>query len=182
MLLQENMTPQTLQAQLRQLYDERADYIRAIAGRTLGNGLQAVLQILEEDGQALGAGAPCAFLLPPLPRAPAPERQPRRKTDIEQGGRTMPKAIAICTPVTDYLINLDHIPQPQQLRPLERPILAVWGQRGHGHRHRGRQGLDCGIIAPVGDDDMGRAQEVDFARHGVDTRYLFKRKTRPLPL
>ena len=50
-LLQENMTPQTLQAQLRQLYDERADYIRAMQAEPSGNGLQAVLQILEETAK-----------------------------------------------------------------------------------------------------------------------------------
>lgn len=93
----------------------------------------------------------------------------------------MPKAIAICTPVTDYLINLDHIPQPNSFARLNAQSWQFGGNAATAIVTAARQGLDCGIIAPVGDDDMGSAQEVDFARHGVDTRYLFKRKDTATP-
>lgn len=93
----------------------------------------------------------------------------------------MPKAIAICTPVTDYLINLDHIPQPNSFARLNAQSWQFGGNAATAIVTAARQGLDCGIIAPVGDDDMGRAQRVDFARHGVDTRYLLARENTETP-
>ena len=94
----------------------------------------------------------------------------------------MPKVIAICTPVTDHLINVDHVPQPNTSAKLLAHSWQFGGNTASAVVASARQGLDAGIICAVGDDDMGKAQKVDFALNGVDTRYVIARKNTETPL
>lgn len=94
----------------------------------------------------------------------------------------MPKVIAICTPVTDHLINVDHVPQPNTSAKLLAHSWQFGGNTATAVVASARQGLDAGIICAVGDDDMGKAQKVDFALNGVDTRYVIARKNTETPL
>ncbi len=93
----------------------------------------------------------------------------------------MPTAITICTPCTDYLINVDHVPEPNTAARLLAHSWQFGGNAATAIVTTARQGLSAGIIGVVGDDDMGEAQRVDFARHGVDTMYLLRRKNTPTP-
>ena len=94
----------------------------------------------------------------------------------------MPKVITICTPVTDHLINIDHVPKPNTSARLHAHSWQFGGNSATAIVASARQGMDAGIICAVGDDDMGKAQKVDFALNGVDTRYVIARKNTETPL
>ena len=89
-----------------------------------------------------------------------------------KGDSSMPKVITICTPVTDHLINVDHVPKPNTSARLHAHSWQFGGNSATAIVASARQGMDAGIICAVGDDDMGKAQKVDFALNGVDTRYV----------
>ena len=93
----------------------------------------------------------------------------------------MPKAIALCTPVTDYLVHVDHIPAPDSGASLLEHSFQYGGNAATAIVTVARQGVSAGIIGNVGDDDNGIAQRVDFQRHGVDTRYLTAREGKETP-
>lgn len=88
----------------------------------------------------------------------------------------MPKAIALCTPVTDYLVHVDRIPPPDSGAALIEHSYQYGGNAATAIVTVARQGVSAGIICNVGGDDFGVAQRVDFERHGVDTRYLVARE------
>lgn len=94
----------------------------------------------------------------------------------------MPKAIAICTPVTDYLINLDHIPQPNSFARLNAQSWQFGGNAATAIVTAARQGLDCGIIAPVGDDDMATPRRWTLPATGWTPATCSSARTRPRPL
>ena len=93
----------------------------------------------------------------------------------------MPKAIALCTPVTDYLLNVEKIPSPNSFARLNQHSWQFGGNAATAIVTVGRQGVSAGIIGNVGDDSHGVAQRVDFQRHGVDTSRLIARKGRTTP-
>lgn len=93
----------------------------------------------------------------------------------------MPKAITICTPVTDYLVNVDHVPEPNTAAHMYAHSYQYGGNAATAIVTVARQGVSAGILGVVGDDDMGKAQRVDFERHGVNTKYLLARKNEQTP-
>lgn len=84
----------------------------------------------------------------------------------------MPTAITLCTPVSDYLVHVDHIPKPNGIAKIYDQSWQFGGNAATAIVTVARQGVSAGIIGVVGDDANGRAQRVDFMRHGVDTTYL----------
>jgi sugar/nucleoside kinase (ribokinase family) len=88
----------------------------------------------------------------------------------------MPKAIALCTPNTDYLLHVDRMPGHNDLTQLLDQSWQFGGNAATAIVAASRQGVPSGIIGVVGDDSYGLAQEVDFRRHGVDTSHLIIRK------
>lgn len=93
----------------------------------------------------------------------------------------MPKAIALCTPCTDYLVNLDSIPKPDSHARLLQHSWQFGGNAATAIVTVARQGVSAGIMGYVGDDDYGVAQRVDFERHGVETPHLIANKNMETP-
>jgi len=91
----------------------------------------------------------------------------------------MPKAIALCTPFSDYLVHVDRIPQPNTIARLLEHSWQFGGNAATAIVAAAREGLSAGIMGTVGDDANGEAQKVDFIRHGVDVSHLLVRKGMP---
>ena len=83
-----------------------------------------------------------------------------------------PKVIAIGTPVSDYLLNVQSMPKPNQSGRLLGQSWQYGGKASTAIVTVGRQGIAAAICGVVGDDTNGRAQIKDFNRHGVDTSHL----------
>ena len=81
----------------------------------------------------------------------------------------MPRAIALCTPVSDYLVHIDKMPRPGQNARMIDDSWQFGGNAATAIVTAARQGLSAGIIGAVGDDTNGRAQRIDFQRHQVET-------------
>ncbi|MDD2579804.1 MAG: carbohydrate kinase family protein [Eubacteriales bacterium] len=87
----------------------------------------------------------------------------------------MPRAIALCTPVSDYLVHIDKMPRPGQNARMIDDSWQFGGNAATAIVTAARQGLSAGIIGAVGDDTNGRAQRIDFQRHQVETCGLIVR-------
>jgi sugar/nucleoside kinase (ribokinase family) len=87
----------------------------------------------------------------------------------------MLNAIALCTPVSDYLVHVDRIPRPNEFARLLEQSWQFGGNAATAIVTVSRQGVSSGIMGVVGDDLNGQAQRVDFQRHGVDVSHLLVR-------
>jgi ribokinase len=85
-------------------------------------------------------------------------------------------AIALCTPVSDYLVHVDRIPRPNEFTRILDQSWQFGGNAATAIVTVSRQGLSAGIMGVVGDDPNGLAQRVDFIRHGVDVSHLMVRR------
>jgi sulfofructose kinase len=93
----------------------------------------------------------------------------------------MIRAIALCTPVSDYLLHVDRIPKPNDFSGLLDQSWQFGGNASTAIVTVSRQGVPAGIVGVVGDDLNGQAQKVDFLRHGVDISRLVTRKGMATP-
>ena len=83
-----------------------------------------------------------------------------------------PAVIGMGVPVSDYLINLDRIPAPNQNA---RALSHSWqfgGKAATGMAALGRLGVPCAYIGVVGGDSDGQANREDFEFNGVDTSHM----------
>jgi sugar/nucleoside kinase (ribokinase family) len=87
----------------------------------------------------------------------------------------LPRALALCAPVSDYLVHVDRIPRPNEFARLLEQSWQFGGNAATAIVTASRQGVSAGIMGTVGDDPNGRAQRVDFERHGVDVSHLLVR-------
>ncbi|MDR1971221.1 MAG: PfkB family carbohydrate kinase [Treponema sp.] len=93
----------------------------------------------------------------------------------------MIKAIALCAPVSDYLVHVDRIPKPNAFARILEQSWQFGGNAATAIVTASRQGLPSGIMGVVGDDPNGQAQRVDFQRHGVDVSRLISRRGMSTP-
>jgi sugar/nucleoside kinase (ribokinase family) len=84
-------------------------------------------------------------------------------------------AIALCAPVSDYLVHVDRIPRPNEIARMLEQSWQFGGNAATAIVTVSRQGISAGIMGVVGDDPNGQAQRVDFQRHGVDVSRLLVR-------
>jgi sugar/nucleoside kinase (ribokinase family) len=84
-------------------------------------------------------------------------------------------AIALCAPVSDYLVHVDRIPKPNEFARMMEQSWQFGGNAATAIVTVSRQGIPAGIMGAVGDDPNGQAQRVDFQRHGVDVSRLLAR-------
>ncbi|MDR0732417.1 MAG: PfkB family carbohydrate kinase [Treponema sp.] len=85
-------------------------------------------------------------------------------------------AIALCAPVSDHLVRVDRIPGPNEFSRLLEQSWQFGGNAATAVVTVSRQGVSAGVMGTVGDDLNGRAQRVDFERHGVDVSHLLVRR------
>ena len=85
----------------------------------------------------------------------------------------MPQAVAICTPVTDHMVLVEEMPQPNQGAKILAQSWQCGGNAATAAVTCARQGMSAGVIGFVGNDANGRAQYVDFAYNGVETTHLY---------
>lgn len=90
-------------------------------------------------------------------------------------------AVALCAPVSDYLVHVDRIPKPNEFARLLEQSWQFGGNAATAIVTVSRQGLPAGIMGVVGDDSNGQAQRVDFQRHGVDVSRLLVRRGMSTP-
>lgn len=88
----------------------------------------------------------------------------------------MPDIIGIDIPCMDLLINIDHLPQPNESFPMREMSWQGGGKVASALTAAARLGASSGIIGVVGADAFGDFCRKDFERHGIDTRYLFQQK------
>jgi ribokinase len=90
-------------------------------------------------------------------------------------------AVALCIPVSDYLVHVDRIPPPNSFARMLDQSWQFGGNAATAIVAVSRQGLSAGVMGVVGDDPNGRAQRVDFQRHGVDVSRLLVRRGMSTP-
>jgi sulfofructose kinase len=90
-------------------------------------------------------------------------------------------AVALCTPVTDYLVHVERIPKPNEFARMLEQSWQFGGNAATAIVTVSRQGVAAGIMGVVGDDPNGQAQRVDFQRHGVDVSHLAVRQNMSTP-
>ncbi|MGI6315947.1 MAG: carbohydrate kinase family protein [Christensenellales bacterium] len=82
------------------------------------------------------------------------------------------EVIGIGTPVSDYVMNVESLPKSNQGARMLGQCWSYGGKVASAMAAIGRLGHTCAMMAVVGDDPDGHAQQRDFARNGVDTTYL----------
>lgn len=88
----------------------------------------------------------------------------------------MPDILGIDIPCMDLLINLDHLPQPNESFAMREMSWQGGGKVASALTAAARLGASCGIIGVVGEDAFGDFCRMDFERHCIDTRYLYQKK------
>ena len=86
--------------------------------------------------------------------------------------------VGLDTPCMDLLLNVDHLPQPDQGGRVNELSWQGGGKVSTGLVAAARLGAKAAIIGSVGDDGYGRFCRQDFDRHGIDTRHLRLREGR----
>lgn len=85
-----------------------------------------------------------------------------------------PKVVAIGSPVSDYIYNIDRLPVTNHGAKLLGQSWQYGGKVCTGIVTVGCQGIPAGIVGVVGDDPNGAAQFRDFQKNGVDTSRLIR--------
>ncbi len=80
--------------------------------------------------------------------------------------------LGIGTPVSDYLINVEHLPKPNSGARMLANAWQYGGKVASAMAALGRLGTRCAMMAVVGDDPDGYAQKRDFEFNGVSTEHL----------
>ncbi len=80
-----------------------------------------------------------------------------------------PLVIGMGVAVSDYLINVDHLPRPNQGAHANSHSWQFGGKVATGMAALGRLGVPCAYATVVGDDPDGWANRDDFRFNGVDT-------------
>lgn len=85
---------------------------------------------------------------------------------------SQPLVIGIGVPVSDYLINLERLPKPDESMNALSHSWQFGGKVATGMAALGRLGIPCAFLGVVGDDNDGRANQADFQFNGVDISQL----------
>jgi sugar/nucleoside kinase (ribokinase family) len=86
------------------------------------------------------------------------------------------------SPCVDLAVNVEQIPQPNHGEPIRNVSWQGGGKVATGLIAAARLGVKAAVIGNTGTDIYGAFIEADFARHGVDTKYLLKREGKPVIL
>jgi len=93
----------------------------------------------------------------------------------------MPDILGIDTPCVDLLVNLNHLPKPDECYPMQEMSWQGGGKVATALTAAARLGASCGIIGVVGNDVYGNFCRKDFERHGVDTQFLYQQESTRTP-
>ena len=80
--------------------------------------------------------------------------------------------VGIDYPCVDLNINVDTLPEPNGLVPINNLSWQGGGKVASGIVTAARLGAKCAIVGAVGDDRYGSFCRKDFADHGVDVSFL----------
>jgi len=86
--------------------------------------------------------------------------------------------VGIDFPCQDFVLNVDHLPTPNQGARVSASSWQGGGKVASGIVSSARQGAKCAIMGAVGDDIFGKFCYEDFKRHGIDVSSLIMRKDR----
>lgn len=80
--------------------------------------------------------------------------------------------IGIESPCMDLAMLVNHLPKPNDGAELYDYSWQGGGKLSTGMVAAARLGAKCALMGSIGDDIFGRACMLDFARHGVETKYM----------
>ena len=83
--------------------------------------------------------------------------------------------VGIDSPCQDFVMNLDHLPKPNQGVRVNACSWQGGGKVASGIISSARQGVSCAIIGAMGDDLFGRYCFNDFQRHNINVDNMLLR-------
>ena len=84
--------------------------------------------------------------------------------------------VGIDSPCQDFVMNVDHLPTPNQGVRVNASSWQGGGKVASGIVASARQGVNCAILGALGDDIFGKFCYKDFARHNINVDNMLLRK------